>query len=109
MSFSMNLYYKGGNGSARAFAQEMVSSGIVDKIRRMDGCMRYEYFVSLSDPEMVLLIDTWRDQKALDEYHLSPLMGVVARLREKYDLHIKAERYTENCMPDGDRPFLRIL
>lgn len=107
MSFSMNLYYKGGNGSARAIAQEMVSSGLVDKIRRMDGCLRYEYFVSLSDPETVLLIDTWRDQKALDEYHLSPLMDAVRRLREKHDLHMKAERYVEACMPDGDRPFIR--
>ena len=107
MSFSMNLYYKGENGSARAFAKEMVYSGIVDRIRLMDGCLRYEYFVSLSDPETVLLIDTWRDQKALDEYHSSPLMDAVARLREKYDLHMKAERYIEACMPDEDRPFLR--
>lgn len=107
MSFSMNLYYKGGNGSARAFVQEMVSSGIVDKIRCMDGCLRYEYFVSLSDPETVLLIDTWRDQKALDEYHSSSLMDAVAMLREKYDLHMKAERYTEASMPDEDRSFIR--
>lgn len=107
MSFSMNLYYKGGNGSARAFAQEMVSNGIADKIRRMDGCLRYEYFVSLSDPETVLLIDTWRDQKALDEYHSSPLMDAVMRLRAKYDLHMKAERYSEACMPDEDRSFIR--
>ena len=95
MSFSMNLYYKGGNGSARAFVQEMVSSGIVDEIRCMDGY------------ETVLLIDTWRDQKALDEYHASPLMDAVARLREKYDLHMKAERYTEASMPDEDRSFIR--
>lgn len=107
MSFSMNLYYKGGNGSARAFAQEMVSSGIVDEIRCMDGCLRYEYFVSLSDPETVLLIDTWRDQKALDEYHASPLMDAVAMLREKHDLHMKAERYSEDRMSDEDRSFIR--
>ena len=88
----MNLYYSGENGNAKAFAEEMLSSGIVDRIKQIYGCQRYEYFISLSDPETVLLIDTWRDQKAMDEYHSSPLMAEVARLREKYDLHMKAER-----------------
>ena len=30
MSFTINIYYKGQNGSTRKFAQEMISSGIVD-------------------------------------------------------------------------------
>lgn len=103
----MNLYYSGENGNAKAFAIEMLSSGIVDRIKQIDGCLRYEYFISLSDSETVLLIDTWRDQKALDEYHSSPLMAEVARLREKYDLHMRAERYTRDEMPDGDSSFIR--
>lgn len=107
MSFSMNLYYSGENGNAKAFAEEMLSSGIVDRIKQIYGCQRYEYFISLSDPETVLLIDTWRDQKAMDEYHSSPLMAEVARLREKYDLHMKAERYNRDEMPDGDSSFIR--
>ena len=107
MSFSMNLYYTGERGNAKAFAEEMISSKIVERIRRIDGCLRYEYFISLFDLETVLLIDAWRDQKALDEYHSSPLMAEVARLREKYDLHMNAERYIRDEMPDGDSAFIR--
>lgn len=33
MSFTINIYYKGKNGSARKFANEMISSGIVKEIR----------------------------------------------------------------------------
>ena len=33
MAMTVNIYYTGKNGSARAFAQEMVDSGIVGKIR----------------------------------------------------------------------------
>ena len=44
-------------------------------------------------PETVLLIDSWKDQEAIDVHHASPMMGEIARLREKYDLHMKAERY----------------
>ena len=44
MSFTINIYYKGENGSAREFANEMISSGIVDEIRSKEGNLRYEYF-----------------------------------------------------------------
>ena len=37
MTLVINIYYNGKNGSARKFAQEMVSSGIVDKIRMEEG------------------------------------------------------------------------
>lgn len=63
MSLTVNLYYTGRNGSARAFAQEMVTSGIVDRVRAQEGNERYEYFFPMNDPETVLLIDRWHDQE----------------------------------------------
>ena len=33
MSITINIYYKGENGSAKNFAMEMIESGIVDAIR----------------------------------------------------------------------------
>ena len=101
----MNLYYTGINGSARRFVEEMESSGTADAIRAEDGNLRYEYFASLSDPETVLLIDSWRDQAAIDAHHESPMMKTVATLREKYDLHMRAERYVGQDNPD--EPFIR--
>lgn len=41
MSIIVNLRYTGKNGSARAFAEEMTSSGTVDAIRNEDGNLRY--------------------------------------------------------------------
>ncbi len=107
MSISVNLYYRGRNGSARQFAEEMERSGIADAIRREDGNLGYRYFLPLDDPETVLLIDKWRDQKAIDAHHASPMMKRLARLREKYDLHMTAERYSFTDAPDSDDRFLR--
>ena len=53
---TVNLYYKGRNGSARAFAEEMEKSGIADAIRQEKGNLRYQYFMPLDDPETVPLI-----------------------------------------------------
>ena len=90
---TVNLYYKGTNGSARAFADEMEASGIADAIRAEAGNLRYEYFQPINDPETVLLIDSWADQAAIDAHHASPMMKQLAELREKYDLHMTVERF----------------
>ena len=86
---TVNLYYTGTGGAARRFAEEMESSGTADKIRTEEGNLRYEYFFPLSDPETVLLIDSWTDQSAIDKHHESPMMKTITSLREKYDLHTR--------------------
>ena len=93
MSFTINIYYKGQNGSAKKFANEMISSGIVDEIRNKKGNLRYEYFEPLEDEETILLIDSWESEEALDNHHKSDTMNKIIELRNKYDLHMKVEKY----------------
>ena len=107
MAITVNLYYTGQNGTARRFAEEMMTSGTVAKIRAAEGNLRYEYFLPVEDPETVLLIDSWRDQEALDAHHASPMMAVIASLREKYDLHMKVERFVSAEDPAQDEKYIR--
>ena len=107
MMITVNLYYTGENGNARQFAEEMESSGTADKIRAEEGNVRYEYFFPMKDSETVLLIDAWADQKAIDKHHVSPMMQSIIKLREKYDLHMKVERFVSDEMPESDEGFVR--
>ena len=95
MSLIVNIYYTGKNESARKFAEEMVSSGIVENIRKEQGNKRYEYFFPMNDPDTVLLIDTWENQEALDLHHKSPMMKEIATLREKYKLKMRVDMFVE--------------
>ena len=104
---TVNLYYSGTNGNARKFAEEMECSGTADKIRAEKGNVRYEYFFPMNDPETVLLIDAWESQEAIDVHHASPMMQTIMDLREKYDLHMKVERYVSEDMPESDEGFIR--
>lgn len=61
----------------------------------------------MDDPETVLLIDSWRDQASIDTHHASPMMQTIAALREKYDLHMKVERFVSVDMPDSENQFIR--
>ena len=107
MSITVNLRYTGTDGNARKFAEEMISSGTVEAIRAEDGNLRYEYYQSLDDPETILLIDSWVSQEAIDAHHASPMMKTIAALREKYDLHMTVERYTNAEMPETENQFIR--
>lgn len=109
MAITVNIYYSGINGNARKFAEEMVASGVVKDIRAENGNLRYEYFYPMEDEETVLLIDSWNDQQAIDVHHASPMMAKIMDLREKYDLHMKVERYVsdETGVPETDRAFIK--
>ena len=95
MSLTINIYYTGKDGSARKFAEEMVSSGVVDRVRSEEGNEKYEYFFPMNDSQTVLLIDRCKNQDALDIHHKSPMMKEIADLRDKYHLHMRVEQFVD--------------
>lgn len=109
MAITINIYYTGTNGSARKFAEEMVSTGVVKAIREEVGNLKYDYFFPMDDAETVLLIDSWENQEAIDVHHDSPMMAEIMKLREKYDLHMRVERYVTDdaVVPKSDQAFIR--
>lgn len=108
MSLTVNIYYTGENGSARKFAQEMISSGTVDAIKNEKGNIKYDYFFPIDDDETVLLIDSWESQEAIDIHHSTPMMKKIFELREKYDLHMKVERYiSDDSIPETDKKYIK--
>lgn len=106
MAITVNLYYKGTNGNAKKFMEEMEKSGTAAAIRAEKGNLRYDYFFPANNPETVLLIDSWENQEAIDVHHASPMMDTLAGLREKYDLHMTVERYVSDDS-EVDSEFIR--
>ena len=108
-TITINIYYTGENNNARKFAEEMEQSGTVAAIRKEVGNKKYEYFYPKNDEQTVLLIDTWENQEALDKHHASPMMKKIAELRNKYNLHMKVERYVEDVsgVPSQDKKFIK--
>ncbi|MBQ8183817.1 MAG: antibiotic biosynthesis monooxygenase [Clostridia bacterium] len=109
MSITINIYYTGENKNAQKFAQEMMSSGIVSKIRSEKGNLKYDYYLPMNDSETVLLIDSWDNQESLDKHHASPTMQKILELREKYNLTMRVERYITDCsgIPEKDKKFIK--
>ncbi len=109
MSIPVNIYYSGTNGNAKKFVKEMLKSGIVNDIRTESGTIRYDYFFSINDEETVLLIDSWKDQSSLDTHHSSPMMEKITKPREKYNLHMKVERYiSDSDILNADKKYIKL-
>ena len=55
------------------------------------------------------MIDSWESQEAIDKHHASPMMNKISELRNKYDLHMKVERYIEDefGIPNKDKDFIK--
>lgn len=100
------IRYKGKNGAAGKFVSEMISSGLVEQIRKEEGNLRYEYFFPETEDESVLLVDSWANQEALDRHHKLPLMERIKELREKYDLNMEVEKY-QSLLNEGDEKYIR--
>lgn len=109
MSITVNIYYSGEGDNARKFAEEMVSSGVIKRIREEKGNLKYEYFFPMDDEKTVLLIDSWENQSAIDAHHASEMMKDIIVLREKYDLKMKVERYiSDNSgIPEEDKKYIK--
>jgi quinol monooxygenase YgiN len=104
----IHIIYRGENGSAKKFVEEMMNSGIVSQIRKENGNLSYNYYQSLDDAEEVLLIDCWENQESLDLHHVSPMMATIAMLREKYHLHMLVKKYESQELSIGqDSKYIR--
>ncbi|MBE5971861.1 MAG: antibiotic biosynthesis monooxygenase [Lachnoclostridium sp.] len=78
MAITINIYYRGKNGNAKK-----------------------------QDDETVLLIDSWQNQEAIDLHHHSPMMQKITQLRDKYDLHMRVERYISDELPQADKKYIK--
>ena len=106
-AITVNIYYTGEGSAAVDFMKEMESSGIAGRIRAEEGNLRYEYFLPSDDPQTVLLIDSWKNQEALDRHHATEMMQQIVLLREKYDLHMRVERFINVEENESDGRYIR--
>lgn len=95
MAVVLNVYYRGIDGSALHFVDDIVSEGILADVRAEDGCLGYSYYQSKEDGDVVLLVEHWRDQAALDAHGSTLNMARIGALKERHGLKTEIERFTD--------------
>ena len=87
--YTIYVVFKSVPGKREEYISKLQSEGIVDAVRKEDGCIRYDYYFSEKDPDEILLIEAWETKEAQQIHIDQPHM---VRLREiKPDYIISTE------------------
>ena len=71
-------------GKREAYIQKMKETGILEAIRAEDGCIRYEYYLSEKDPDVILLIEQWQTKQNQQVHLTQPHMAQMRTFKADY-------------------------
>ena len=81
--------YTAREGCREKFLREIVEQGILTTIRAEDGCIFYDYYLSVQDENVILLLEQWESAEHqrihMQQEHMKPLMA----LKDKYIADVK--------------------
>ena len=89
----LHVYYRCKSGLAQDFVRAIKESDAQDLVRAEDGCIQYDYTLSLEEPDTVVLLEKWRDSDALAAHMQQPHMETLKELKSRFALDTVIERY----------------
>lgn len=86
MENTLTLYvrYLAKPGCRETFLRQLTPHGIIDAIRREDGCLRYDYFLSVQNADEILLVEQWQTEEKQQAHLRAPHMDQLRRLKSEY-------------------------
>ena len=86
MENTLTLYvrYLAKPGCRETFLRQLTTRGIIDAIRREDGCLRYDYFLSVQNADEILLVEQWQTEEQQQIHLRTPHMDRLRRLKSEY-------------------------
>ena len=80
--YTIYVVFKCVPGKREEYIEKLKAEGIVDEVRRENGCIRYDYYFAENDPDEILLIEAWESKKHMarlrepkTEYVVSTKLG----------------------------------
>ena len=69
-----------------AYVEALKAEGLVDAVRKEEGCIRYDYYFSEKDPDEIILIEVWESQKHQEIHLKQPHMQRMFELKPDFVL-----------------------
>ena len=67
-----------------AFIERVKETGILDEIRAENGCIKYDYYLSESDSNEILLIEQWKSKEHQQIHINQPHMEQLRKFKGDY-------------------------
>ena len=97
MENTLTLYvrYLAKPGCRETFLRQLTTHGIIDAIRREDGCLRYDYFCAAEDENCLLLVEKWSSAEAQKLHMTQPHMARLLAMKDTYIAQTQLGRLRE--------------
>ena len=89
----LHVIYRCKSGMAEDFVRAIKDSGVQALVRAEDGCIQYDYHLSLEEADTVVLLEKWRDSEALAAHMQQPHMKTLSELKSRFASDTIIERY----------------
>lgn len=83
MSCGINVTYQVKPGRRREFLDALEAAGIQKAVLAEAGCIRYDYFLPVSEADQVLLVEQWENKEAQQVHLTQPHMDRVKEIKER--------------------------
>ena len=67
-NISLYVTYTLKPGQGPAFAAALKADGVLERVQAEPGCLRYELFAAVDNPDHVLLAECWDSQENMDAH-----------------------------------------
>lgn len=76
--------YQAKPGCREGFLRQLCTEGIIDTIRQEDGCLRYDYYLSVQDGDEILLLEQWQTEAQQQAHLRRAHMDRLREIKEQY-------------------------
>ncbi len=71
-------------GCREKYADQVISSGLLNAIRAENGCLRYDYYFSVQEENVILLVEQWESETLQQKHMQHPNMTRLQALKAEY-------------------------
>lgn len=89
----LHVIYRCKPGMAETFVNAVREQGIQELIRKENGCLQYDYTLSLEEADTIVLLERWTSAEAQEIHMTQPHMVPLTELKNTYVNEVILERY----------------
>ena len=91
--YHIYVTYTAKPGTREEFLEQIAALGLRQAVLAEEGCLGYDYYRAVDDPDVLMLVELWKD-RAAQQLHLTlPHMQALPPVKEQYVLETKLEAY----------------
>ena len=89
----VEVHYHVRSGCRGVFYDSLIREGIADSSRAEDGNEKYDYYLSPTDPDELILFEVWSSPEAVNAHMESAHYKKLAELKKEYVIETTFTRY----------------